>query len=448
VRSIPAVKGKGRPATVVALMMLTLIPACSEAPSRLGAPGTLDPSFGHGGTVTTRFRSGPALASAVEIGEDAGIVVAGGAGFDGTDSREEGDFAVARYRPDGALDTTFGSAGRVTTDFASRNDTATDLALLEGGRILVVGRATVEGVDFALARYGSDGTLDDTFGFGGTVVTDLKSGDEGANAIGIQRDGSIVAVGIAIRSGQGGDVALARYEPDGSLDPSFGSAGIVITPTNSVDDEATAVAIQENGDIVVAGFARKPGGPADFIVARYRPNGSPDTAFGNGGRVTADFGAGAAAAYGVEVQEDGKIVAVGGLDILRDDEMEDRQFAVARYHPDGTLDPGFGSGGRVTTDFGLGAAGSLDVAIQEDGRILCVGAVGPNPDEARFALARYNPDGSLDRQFGHGGNVTTDFGPGPDEARALAIGNNAMVVVGSRSIDTRDRRFAVARYLI
>jgi uncharacterized delta-60 repeat protein len=379
--------------------------------------------------------------------EDGSIVVAGGAGFGGTAPAEERDFAVARYQPNGTLDTTFGSAGIVTTDFAARNDAATGVAVLDDGSILAAGRATVENEDFALARYKPDGTLDDAFGSGGTVVTDLRSGNEGANAVAVQGDGRIIAVGVAIRDGEVGDFALVRYQPDGSLDRTFGSGGTVLTATGSLDTTATAVALQEDGNIIVAGFAREPREPAEFAVVRYLPDGSLDPSFGAGGTVTTDFGPGAAAAYGVAVQEDGKIVAAGGLDILRGDEIEDREFALTRYKPDGTLDSGFGSNERVITDFGFGIAWSVAVAIQEDGRIVSVGAVVPGPTEARFALARYNPDGALDRGFGLGGRVTTDFGPGPDEAWDLAIGDEGIVVVGSTSITPRESRFALARYV-
>jgi uncharacterized delta-60 repeat protein len=142
------------------------------------------------------------------------------------------DFALARYNPDGSLDPGFGTGGKVTTDFFGHRDEASGVALESDGRILVAGSTETgpdqQSSDFALTRYTPDGSLDTTFGSGGRVVTDFAGGLDQARAILIQPDGRIVVAGFAGKSSGGSGGALARYNSDGSPDPSFGSSGRVI----------------------------------------------------------------------------------------------------------------------------------------------------------------------------------------------------------------------------
>jgi uncharacterized delta-60 repeat protein len=320
----------------------------------------------------------------------------------------------------GDLDPTFGAGGKVTTDFGDQDDVAFGVAVKVDGAIVAAGRA-FQGFhrshyDFALAQYQPDGTLDPTFGSGGKVTTDFFGGDDWANAVAIQGDGKIVAAGLA-----GCDFALARYTPDGSLDPTFGTGGKVTTDFGYCT-QAYAVAIQSDGEIVAAGYA--PTGTAiDFALARYNPDGSLDSSFGTGGKVITEFGD-YAVAYAVAIQTDGHIVAAGG---------NSSDFTLARYNPDGSLDPAFGAGGKVTTDFGSYDQ-AYGVAIQTDGRIVAAGSTNVNAD---FALARYSPDGTLDSSFGTGGKVITDLGGDNDQANAVAIlGDGKIVAAG----------FGLARY--
>src|SRR5207245_5340246 len=158
---------------------------------------------------------------------------------------------------------------------------------------------------FALARYNADGTLDPSFGGGGRVLTNFAGRDE-ASALALQSDGKIVVAGF---SGAGGrqDFAVARYNPDGSLDPSFGSGGRVLTDFGG-DDEAAALALQSDGKIVVTGFSFSDAGGSDIALARSNPDGTLDASFGSGGRVLTDFGL----ASGLVLQSAGRIVGAGG----------------------------------------------------------------------------------------------------------------------------------------
>ena len=289
------------------------------------------------------------------------------------------------------------------------------------------GLATTVVALLALATSATAGDLDLTFGSDGKVITDLGSGTDAANAVAIQQDGKIVAVG---RAGFPDAFAAVRYNLDGTLDPTFGIGGVA-TIDVGLFDEAFAVAIQSDGKIVAAGATAPSGFCCQFALARYNSDGSPDTSFGVGGVVTTSFG-GLTEAFAVAIQADGKIVAAGSTF-----SPFISSFALARYNVDGSLDPGFGAGGLVTTDFGgVDAAGA--VAIRADGRIVAVGGGGPSSD---FALALYLSDGSLDSTFGTGGKVTTDFGSF-DRANAVAIQTDGKIVVAGTGVE----RFALARY--
>jgi uncharacterized delta-60 repeat protein len=318
---------------------------------------------------------------------DGKIVVAGLAFFSSSDM----SFALARYNSDGSLDTTFDVDGKVTTDFAPGSEGAEAVAIQADGKIVVAGSASFSGgvSDFALARYNSDGSLDTAFGSDGKVVTDFSSGDDDARAATIQSEGKIVAAGTTRLSFTGvPQFALARYEPNGSLDPTFDGDGRVETAVTS-HSEANAVAMQRDGKIVAAGFAWI-SETKDFALARYNPDGSVDAAFGAGaGNVVTDFAGGSDEANGVAVQVDGKIVAAGCDGGFCEDHPDDN-FAVARYLTDGSLDTGFGGGdGKVTTDFGSGTDLANALALQRDGKIVAAGfALMPGTGHD-FALARY-----------------------------------------------------------
>ncbi|MFH1140349.1 MAG: delta-60 repeat domain-containing protein, partial [Chloroflexota bacterium] len=264
----------------------------------------------------------------------------------------------------------------------------------------------------ALARCNADGSLDTSFGIGGKMTTDFGDSGDFVGLVAIQSDGKIVAAGQSDY-----DFALARFNADGSLDTTFGTSGKVTTDFGG-DDAGESMAIQSDGAIVMVGWSNA-GGNADFALARYNANGSLDTSFGTGGKVTTDFG-GNSHGLSVAIQGDGRIVVSGNAVV-----GSPSDFALARYNANGSLDTTFGAGGKVTTDFGGagGADSGNSVAIQSDGRIVVAGfsnAGGFND----FALARYNANGILDTTFGTGGKVTTDF-EGDDVGSSVAIQSTA-----------------------
>lgn len=341
-------------------------------------------------------------------------------------------FALVRYNPDGSLDPTFGTSGKVTTDFPGGGD-ANALAVQADGKLVAAG---VTGGDFALVRYNPDGSLDTSFGTGGTVTTDFAGNVDIANALIVQADGKLVAAGstefFAV------DFAVARYNPDGTLDASFGTGGQAVTDLGG-NDRAFALAVQD-GKLVAGGLSFSfTGTNGDFGLVRYNADGTLDPTFGTGGQVTTDFAGFTDWAFALAVQG-GKLVAAGRAGFEGNDD-----FALVRYNPDGSLDGSFGSGGKVTTDFrGLGSFEEARALVVQGNRLVAAGNVGPFVD---FGLARYRADGALDRSFGSGGKVTTDFVGQTDEAFGLAVqADGRLVAAGFTTSEFGEMDFALARY--
>jgi uncharacterized delta-60 repeat protein len=376
------------------------------------AVGTIDPSFNGSGKQTLDFPGGSVVGSAVALQADGKAIVAGtfqpsGAGTGST-------FAVARFNADGALDTGFGSGGRVTLDFGqlTSNAQASAVALQADGKIVVGGSVTVLASgrhDFALARLTAAGALDGTFGAGGTQTIDFGF-DDFLTGLAIQpADQKVVAAGHADQTGAA-SFAAARLGTDGNLDAAFGSGGKELVPVGTVG-KANAVALQPDGKIVLAGATGPSGGPDDFAAVRLTAAGVPDASFGSGGTRTVDLG-GDDQANALALQADGKIVLAGSTTTTVFGQPNPT-FAAARLNPDGSLDAGFGSGGTVNLagfDFGSlsqqATSRATGVVVDPANKILLAGPRGhfqfqstqPNTTNS-FTLARLNPDGSPDISF-------------------------------------------------
>jgi uncharacterized delta-60 repeat protein len=413
---------------------------------------TLDSTFGTGGKAVTDFGS-PAAARTVAVQADGTILVAGVAVPNGVVA-----FAAARYNPDGMLDASFGTGGIVTTpfDFPGNFDRVSTVVVQPDGKFIAVGSTVMTPfADFALARFNANGTLDVTFGTSGIVTTGFGVSAEATSAV-VQADGKIVAAGYANLNG-GESFALARYNSNGTLDTTFGTGGKVGTAFDSGQasyTQAFSVAVQPDGRIVAAGYTligacvfnglEQP--CFDVALARYNSNGTLDASFGTGGRVTTDFGGPNDQARSVAVQPDGRIVVAGAAGGFINRGFD---FAVARYNSNGTLDTSFGTSGKVTTDF----AGGNDVptepsaiALQEDGKIVVVGYTLVD-DISDFALAGFNSDGTVDTSFGTNGKVTTDFAGANDVPFSVAVQPDGNIVVAGGATINGRANFAVARYL-
>jgi uncharacterized delta-60 repeat protein len=359
--------------------------------TRYNTDGTLDNTFGRGGKVRTDFPGLAAVPSSVVIQPDGKIVVAGGAFPLFTFL---GNFELVRYNPNGSLDRSFGGGGIVTTTFPE-GSYAFDVALQPDGKIVAAGTVFVNfdpgepsDTDFALARYNPDGTPDATFGNGGQVSTDFVGMEDDAFSVLIQSDGKIVAVGSANDPATFYDFAAARYLSNGAIDMTFGVAGKVQTDFGDQNfDRARSAALQPDGRIVAAGFAISHGGGVqNFAVARYTSNGILDTTFSRDGKTQIDFGNCCQSATKVLLQNDGKIITVGGSS----GESSEDDFLLARLNPRGSLDNTFGIGGEVRTSFGDLNGGANGAALQSDGKIVAVGFQATFSNQwANFALARY-----------------------------------------------------------
>ena len=318
----------------------------------------------------------------------------------------------------GDLDPSFGNHGRVVTDLGGI-EFAKSAALQADGRIVVAG-FTGAG-KLLLVRYDSDGTLDASFGTGGTVLTTIGSGG-GAGALALQTDGKMVAAGAASVGGSG-RIAVARYDASGTLDPTFGSGGTVTTAVGD-SANANAVVIQPDGSIVAAGYSTT-AGHYDFALVRYDASGALDPTFGTGGIVATDLGVDALA-NAMVLQPDGRLI-VGGFSASSPGNPSGEHFALARYAADGSLDPSFGSGGTIVAGF-QGRIAAL--ALVAGGKFLVAGKGYPGG----FVLARYESNGNADATFGVSGIVTSRFGSGePDDAGfALAVQPDGRIVVAGR----------------
>jgi uncharacterized delta-60 repeat protein len=311
----------------------------------------------------------------------------------------------------GDLDPSFGTGGEVTTTFPPNSSAQASAVVIQpDGKTVVAGTAKVfepGSGEVALARYNPDGSLDPSFGTGGQVVTTGNGLSTGGLAL--QADGKIVVVAQGSNS-TGTQMLLIRYLPDGSLDSGFGTAGEV-TLNNA---GGSSIVILPDGKIVAAGInAVNTTANLTETVARFNPDGSLDSGFGTGGMVGLNSGG---ASSGLALQADGKILVAFGSE-------------VARLNADGSLDSLFGNSGEATVGFGV----SGGPAVQPDGRIVVVGNTGTYLDFA-IAVGRLNTNGTLDATFGAGGSVSTGLGPGTNGLQAFGVAiqpDGRIVVAGN-----------------
>jgi uncharacterized delta-60 repeat protein len=365
-----------------------------------------------------------------------GKIVAAGIAVTGTNH----DFGVVRYNANGTLDTSFNGTGKVTTAIGSSTDDGRAVAIQLDGKIVVAGNSFGTNDDIALVRYNTNGSLDTTFNGTGKVITAIGTSTDVAQAVVIQSDGKIVAGGYSQNVNRL-NFAVVRYNTNGSLDTTFNGTGKVTTGVGLGSSVISGLTIQPDGKIIAVGNATL-GSATDFAVARYNSNGSVDTTFNGTGQELTDFEGGYDGAVSVIVQTDGKILAAGYASIFN----AGNDFGIVRYNTDGSLDASFNGTGKVNTPFGTGTNGGNNqdagagIAIQPNGKIIAGGyGDGGNYD---FAIARYNTDGSLDSSFGEGGRIATDLGSTSDQPHAMALQPNGRIVLAGVS----NNIFAVARY--
>ncbi len=338
------------------------------------------------------------------------------------------------------LDPTFGGGGKVITDTGSW-DYPYAMKIQSDGKIVVVGYGLLPMTDTCLViRYNPNGTLDTSLDGDGIVY--LSSFRGIAEAVEIQSDGKIVIIGRGYETGSFfPKFTVARLNTNGSPDTSFDLDGIVHTQIGTGAAYAFTVGIQPDGKIVVGGSSYN-GTDSDLTAVRYHTDGSLDSGFGSGGIVLNSAEGYDDRAYSLKIQPDGKILLAGQRYFFN----TWSDFELIRYKDDGSLDTGFGSGGIVTTSIGADYLDDLQaVSLQPDGKIIAGGAsvIGTRYG---FTAVRYNPDGSLDNSFDNDGIVTTQVGSSSVQMYDMAIQQNGKILLAGWTFLVQGDDFTVVRY--
>lgn len=423
-------------------LLLTLITYFISLLTSVAQPGNLDGDFDSDGRLTVDFDLKDDKVFGVAVQPDGKIIAAGYSNIAG-----DHDFAMARFNTDGTYDATFGTGGKVTTSFSSGDEQAFALLLQPDGRIILAGNMYNGTYDFAMARYTSSGALDNTFSDDGILYTDIENSSDLCRAAALQPDGKIILAGE--KYGQTSpEFALIRYNSNGSVDNTFGTGGIVTTSFGSspVSASVYALAVQPDGKIIAAGrtYVNGINSYSSFALARYTANGTLDNTFSVDGKTSTDLGdENTSQIYSIALQPDGKIVTAGYTQITGYNYM-----ALARYKTDGTLDTGFDGDGKLTSDAFSYIGRARAVVLQTDGKIIAAGSAEPNSNEG-FGMIRLNPNGTTDNTFGSGGTVFTDFNTTYDDdiAYAAAIQPDLKIVLAGMVYTGAYFDFAVARYL-
>ncbi|HYV90131.1 MAG TPA: T9SS type A sorting domain-containing protein [Chitinophagales bacterium] len=408
-----------------------------EISNAFSQAGILDSTFGING-ISNCLPGGAGCSVAIQT--DGKIVVGG--------CNHNGHFALARFESSGLLDSTFSSDGVVELNLGPNS--CQKIAIQSDGKILEGG---TDGTLFGLARFNIDGTLDISFSGNGTVSTSLNDSGYASYSYGltIQPDDKIIQVGESWSNSGIMGFAVARFNTDGSLDNSFGTGGKVLTPIGNALPYATCAVVQPDGKILIGGTSwSATGSPSCFALARYNSNGTLDVDFGVGGKVTTYFGAGDANDYdtglAIALQSDGKIVMTGTSYINGTDTLA--KIPIVRYNADGSLDNSFGVDGKVSAFFpSHGYYEPSSIAVQQDQKIVIAGTGTNSPSidsKHDFLLSRFNTNGSLDSSFGSNGIVITAIDSTINAINSLCLQQDGKIIVAGISYM---QGMVVARYL-
>jgi len=333
----------------------------------------------------------------------------------------------------GEIDQTFGTNGIVITEVSGYYDVPRKVISQQDGLILVAGES-FDGTNssFAVSRYSSSGVLDETYGNNGkaTALITISGGSTSLGGAVQQSDGKIILAGMGY-NGTDNDIVLVRFGTDGVLDSSFGVGGIYRSDVGT-NEGAYAIAIQEDGRILVAGFAENEiDHDSDFLIARYTTAGAPDPSFGTNGFVATPF----ASDYGecriavfnkLAILNDGSIIAAGSATTIYQTTTENR-LAIARYTSDGYVDTTFGTPNLIVDVYGYLAS---DMVLQDNDRIIIATS---NEYNKEFSLIRFDQNGLIDLSFGSSGIALAAIGDYDSESSALALQNDGRIIVAGET---------------
>ena len=345
--------------------------------------GELDNTFGYDGGTSNEvlIHSNDNRIFSIASQKDGKIIAAGYAN-NGTDD----DFALARYNENGLLDVSFGNQGVVITPIGSSNERIRSVELQDDGKIITAGFSN-NGTDddFIIVRYDSVGNIDNSFGTNGIVTMQFFIWDEVAISAVIQSDGKIIVAGYA-NNGAEDDFALVRLNPNGSLDNTFGIGGYVVTETGIYNERIRSIALQDDGKIIAVGYSNN-GLNNDFAILRYKTNGSLDSTFGINGVVKTPIGIENDAANGCTIQSDGKILAAGVTNL-----SGKNNCAIVRYNTNGDIDSSFGTNGITIFNIGSNNSTATSVKLQNDEEIVVSGHSTDSSGHSLFLVLRYLND--------------------------------------------------------
>ncbi|MFO0999027.1 MAG: delta-60 repeat domain-containing protein [Planctomycetaceae bacterium] len=395
-----------------------------------------DESFGQGGFVTTSTGEGNESFEDVAVQSDGRIVAVGT-----IDTSQGSELCMIRYNTDGSLDTTFGSDGKVKTQIGTTRTRGEAIALQPDGKIVVGGDAfNGSHYEWALVRYLPDGELDETFGESGKITTTTGTGDHSVAVVCIQPDGRVILTGEYF-VGENSDIAVVRYNTDGSMDSSFGTNGKAEFSVGPGSDRVQGTRVLQDGKIVLSGWTGAFAGQVDPILVRLNSDGTLDSTFDDDGKVHVSFGMTMAVYQGdFVVLPSGKILTCGVNYIAADG----NQFCALRYNPNGSLDTSFDADGLLISS--VGHAGNS--VVEQPGGMFCLGGNVRRGDDSDFAVARYHENGELDDRFGTNGVFTFSDHTREDVSRRMVQQKDGRFVIIGSSHNGADFDFALARCVV
>ena len=401
---------------------------------RYNTNGALDNSFGDNGIVLTPIGTSGATLTSTKVQQD-GKILAAGHYYNGSNE----DFVLIRYNTDGSLDNNFGTNGIVATQVGASYDYAYSMAIQNDGKIILAGSGFQTNDDYALVRYNSDGIIDNSFGINGKVFTQVGTSTDVAKSVLLQDDGKIIAAGYSY-NGANYDFSIARYDTNGFLDESFGTIGRTITNIGITNDYAYSAAIKSDGKIVLAGYSYNKN-DYDIAIVQYKSDGIIDSSFGTNGIVTTPVGSANDYAYSIAIQNNGNILAAGYSEASmifnstgkftapnKPSAGIEHNSTLVSYNPDGTLDESFANSGIALSQVGESYTSLSSAAIQSSGKILVAGSfTSPNS----LGIARFNSDGTIDNTFLDNGSksyspMTSSF----STYTSIKIQNDNKIVLG------------------
>ena len=399
-------------------------------------PGILDPTFGTGGIVTTSLITGYNKSEAIAVQPDGKIIACGNVGL-----TSNYNIGVARYNENGSLDNTFGLGGMNVIEVSAFKDFALGIALQADGKILITGYTYSNTNSTILIRLLPNGDLDNSFATGGILNATFGGAFSIMEAVVVQPDGKILLGGV-----HEDRFAVIRVNTNGTLDNTFGTGGLAKANVGTSLCEIRDIILQRDGKIIAGGFAFNAFAQFGFAVARFNTDGSLDTDFADSGTKLFNIGGGNDFILGVGLQRNDKII-LGGHTWLTNTPLQ-HDLAVIRLNTDGSVDQTFGDNGSTTTNIVYGNSYATGVVVQPDDKIIMSSnIIAQASTHYDLGIVRYSPEGALDLTFGTNGITVTDVAVNDDYSKAVALQPDGKIVTGGYTYNFDDTsEFLIVRY--